>query len=63
MGEQFFAEVAEFVGGVGDFNVLGGEQVFVGGATAGDLLGFGFGGGDLGLQRGDVDAGFDDLGV
>jgi hypothetical protein len=36
---------------------VGGEQVFVGGTTALDLLGLGLGGSHLGLQRADVRAG------
>ena len=60
---QFLAQVPELVGGVGNVDVVGGEQVFVGGAAALDLLGFGLGGGDLGLQRGDVGAGAADLRV
>ena len=35
LGEQFLAEVPELVGGVRDLDVLGGEQVLVGGAAAG----------------------------
>ena len=57
LGEQFLAQVPELVGGVGNVDVVGGEQVFVGGTTALDLLGLGLGGSHLGLQRGDVRAG------
>ena len=63
LGEQFLAEVPELVGGVGDVDVLGGEQVLVGGASALHLLGLGLGGGHLRLQRGDVGAGSADLRV
>ncbi len=63
LGEQFLAQVPELVGGVGDLDVLGGEQVFVGGATALHLLGLGFGGGHLRLKWGDVRAGSADLRV
>ncbi len=42
---------------------MGGEQVFVGGTTALDLLGLGLGGSQLRLQRGDVRAGSADLRV
>ncbi len=63
LGEQFLAQVPELVGGVGDLDVLGGEQVLVGGATALHLLGLGLGGGHLRLQRGDVRAGSADLRV
>jgi len=63
LGEQFVAQVPELVGGVGNLDVLGGQQVLVGGAPTGDLLGLGLGGGDLGLQRGEVGAGAADLGV
>jgi hypothetical protein len=63
LGEQFFAEVPELVGGVRDLDALGGEQVVVGGAPALYLLSFGLGGVQLRLQRGDVRAGSADLGV
>ena len=63
LGEQFLAQVPELVGGVGNVDVVGGEQVFVGGTTALDLLGLGLGGSHLGLQRGDVRAGAADLRV
>ena len=63
LGEQFFAQVPEFVGGVRDLDVVSGEQVFVGGATALDLFGLGPGGRHLGLQRRDVRTGPADLGV
>jgi hypothetical protein len=47
----------------GNVDVVGVEQVLVGGATALDLLGLGLGGGHLRLQRGDVGAGTADLRV
>jgi hypothetical protein len=61
--EQFLTQVPELVGGLRDVDVLGGEQVLVGGAATRHLLGLGLGGGHLGLQRSDARAGSADLRV
>ena len=54
LSAEFLTQVPELVGGVGDVQVLRGEQRFVGGAAPRDLLGLRLGARHLRLQRTDA---------